>query len=147
MPHVATLNVATLISDPAAPALDAALLRRAATVLPQPGAPVWLAPGIAADLPFDGAGADPAALTEHLRAALQPAPVDVAVQPAEGRRKKLFVADMDSTLIGQECIDELADFAGYQENFLRLFGFGLPGVDYKADVSPNVPVPSVAAAS
>src|SRR5262249_12810875 len=38
--------------------------------------------------------------------------VDVVVQPATGRRKRLFLADMDSTMIGQECIDELADFIG-----------------------------------
>jgi phosphoserine phosphatase len=44
--------------------------------------------------------------------ALDGLPVDVAVQPAEGRRKKLFIADMDSTIIGCECLDELADFAG-----------------------------------
>ena len=36
--------------------------------------------------------------------------IDIVVQPAEGRRKQLFLADMDSTMIGQECIDELADF-------------------------------------
>jgi phosphoserine phosphatase len=45
---------------------------------------------------------------EHLR-------VDFAVQPAEGRTKKLFVADMDSTIIGCECLDELADFAGVKD--------------------------------
>jgi len=44
--------------------------------------------------------------------ALENARVDFAVQPAEGRAKKLFVADMDSTIIGCECLDELADFAG-----------------------------------
>jgi phosphoserine phosphatase len=44
--------------------------------------------------------------------ALDGLPVDFAVQPAEGRRKRLFVADMDSTIIGCECLDELADFAG-----------------------------------
>ena len=41
--------------------------------------------------------------------------VDVVVQPADGREKKLLVADMDSTMIGQECIDELADYAGMKE--------------------------------
>jgi phosphoserine phosphatase len=47
--------------------------------------------------------------------ALEHARVDVAVQPAEGRAKKLFVADMDSTIIGCECLDELADFAGVKD--------------------------------
>jgi phosphoserine phosphatase len=47
--------------------------------------------------------------------ALEGARIDFAVQPAEGRAKKLFVADMDSTIIGCECLDELADFAGVKD--------------------------------
>ena len=41
-------------------------------------------------------------------------PVDVVIQPHDGRRKKLLLADMDSTMIAQECIDELADYAGFK---------------------------------
>ena len=52
------------------------------------------------------------AARELIGRTLGAAPVDVIVQPAEGRRKALLVADMDSTMITQECIDELADFAG-----------------------------------
>jgi phosphoserine phosphatase len=109
--------VATLISNPASPALDDAVIDIARALLPQPGKPDWLAKGVAADVPFAGdqvAGnsADSSALAESLRAALAGRPVDVAVQAAAGRRKKLLLADMDSTMIGQECIDELADFAG-----------------------------------
>ncbi|MBN8985227.1 MAG: phosphoserine phosphatase SerB, partial [Rhizobiales bacterium] len=48
----------------------------------------------------------------RLREARVDLPIDVVVQPQASRRKKLFLADMDSTMIGQECIDELADFAG-----------------------------------
>jgi enoyl-[acyl-carrier protein] reductase / trans-2-enoyl-CoA reductase (NAD+) len=40
-------------------------------------------------------------------------------------------------------LEELGDFSGYQENFLRLFGFGLAGVDYDADVDPVVEMPSL----
>ena len=47
--------------------------------------------------------------------ALEHAPVDFSVQPAVARKKKLFVADMDSTIIGCECLDELADFAGVKD--------------------------------
>jgi phosphoserine phosphatase len=47
--------------------------------------------------------------------ALEDLPADVAIQPAEGRRKRLFIADMDSTIIGCECLDELADFAGVKD--------------------------------
>ena len=53
---------------------------------------------------------------EELRARIEikvaPRPVDVVVQPVAGRLKRLLIADMDSTIIGQECLDELADFAG-----------------------------------
>jgi phosphoserine phosphatase len=45
-----------------------------------------------------------------LRKQLAPARIDVVLQPTEGRRKRLYLSDMDSTVIGQECIDELADF-------------------------------------
>ena len=84
-----------------------ALASTGATLL----APTLLGPP-AIDLPVE---APDAALPVLRRAALGGAhelPVDVGVQPAEGRRKTLFVADMDSTIIGCECLDELADMAG-----------------------------------
>jgi phosphoserine phosphatase len=55
---------------------------------------------------------DAAGLREAAQAALAGLPVDVCVQPWHGRRKRLLVADMDSTIINVECLDELADFAG-----------------------------------
>jgi phosphoserine phosphatase len=51
-------------------------------------------------------------LRQEAAAAVAEMPVDWALAPVEGRRKKLMLADMDSTMIGCECIDELADFAG-----------------------------------
>jgi phosphoserine phosphatase len=105
-------HVATLISNPARPSLDEATLAIARAALPRAEAPRWLAAGIAADIPFSADGIDDKATAERLRAALAGLPVDVAVQRAAARRKKLFVADMDSTMIAQECIDELADYAG-----------------------------------
>jgi phosphoserine phosphatase len=106
-------HVATLIADPAAPALDAATAERARAALPGAGAVDWLDAGIAADIPFtlaDGGVERQAAA--HLRGVLAGRPVDVVVQPVVHRRKRLFLADMDSTMIGQECIDELADHVG-----------------------------------
>ena len=61
---------------------------------------------------FLDADAPLAELRPHLRQALAGAEVDHALQPAAGRRKRLLMADMDSTIIGCECLDELADFAG-----------------------------------
>jgi phosphoserine phosphatase len=105
--------VATLISNPAAPALDAAAIERARGALPSPQAPIWLDPGVAADIPFSAPREnDNHALAERARDALAGAAVDVVLQQAAGRRKALFLADMDSTMIGQECIDELADYVG-----------------------------------
>src|SRR6202035_5646989 len=66
---------------------------------------------VAVDIPFDGSE-DIAAVEARLRQARGDLPIDIVVQPRAVRRKKLFLADMDSTMIGQECIDELADFAG-----------------------------------
>jgi phosphoserine phosphatase len=107
--------VATLISKPSAPGIDAAMLAGARDALPASQTPVWLAPGIAVDIPFaGGATSSPAErrlLALGLRSAMGDA-IDVVVQPRQGRRKRLFVADMDSTMIGQECIDELADHVG-----------------------------------
>ena len=74
-----------------------------------PGAPAdWLGTDEAVDVFFAGAPN----LRDRVRAAVGDRPVDVVVQPVADRRKRLLVADMDSTMIGQECIDELADFAG-----------------------------------
>ncbi len=66
---------------------------------------------VAVDIPFTGSD-DIRAIANRLREARGDLPIDIVVQPQALRRKKLFLADMDSTMIGQECIDELADFAG-----------------------------------
>jgi phosphoserine phosphatase len=113
MTHVAMTHVATLISSPGAAAFDAAALARARATLPSPGEPRWLAERIAADLPFSPTNeTDNRTWAERLRETLAGRPIDVVVQPNEDRRKRLLVADMDSTMIGQECIDELAARVG-----------------------------------
>jgi len=101
------------MSNPAAPALDDAVLRRARRSLFAAQEPLWLDPGIAAEIVFaPGIDSDARGLTDHLRSVLGDDPIDAVVQRSGPRRKKLLVADMDSTMIGQECVDELADFAG-----------------------------------
>ncbi|MFO1111972.1 MAG: phosphoserine phosphatase SerB [Bradyrhizobium sp.] len=103
--------VATLICNPANPALDSTIVDGVLAVLPSPGEAKWLFNEVAVDIPFDGS-TDIKAVEGRLRAACGDLPIDIVVQPIATRRKKLFLADMDSTMIGQECIDELADFAG-----------------------------------
>lgn len=107
--------VATLISNPNDPALDQTAVEAASAILPNAGTPVWLDHEIAADIPFVS-DEEPRAIAERLREARGDHPIDIVVQPIAARRKKLFLADMDSTMIGQECIDELAAFAGLKEH-------------------------------
>lgn len=68
----------------------------------------WLNPGIAAEFPLEAMPANRWEAWEGLQAL----GFDLVVVPTQGRRKKMLLADMDSTMIGQECIDELADEAG-----------------------------------
>ena len=98
---------ATLIGDPLVAGDLSAAVDRLAAAGCAPGAGLWLEEGVAADIAFD---ADPAAARDALEGAF--ARTDVVVQPTATRRKALIVADMDSTMITVECIDELADYAG-----------------------------------
>src|SRR6516225_9105533 len=107
--------VATLICNPANPALDSTIVDGARAVLPSAAPAHWLFDGDAVDIPFGAHSnleGDRHAIEDRLRAARGDLPIDIVVQPIGFRRKKLFLADMDSTMIGQECIDELADFVG-----------------------------------
>ncbi|WP_295045807.1 phosphoserine phosphatase SerB [uncultured Paracoccus sp.] len=73
------------------------------------GGPIrWLNPGIAAEFDVTDQPADFAQAWQDFHAQT----LDLAIQPTRGRRKAILLADMDSTMIGQECIDELADMAG-----------------------------------
>ena len=101
--------VATLIADPSKAPLSEATVDRAAQALRGVERRRWLDEGVAADLVFTG---ELKAKRAALEGALADEKVDVIVQPLAHRQKRLLVADMDSTLIGQECVDELADFAG-----------------------------------
>lgn len=106
-------HILTLIANPAARPLEEPDIAQARDALPHAGAADWLSKSEACDIPFTpDAGEPDAALADRVRAALGNAPFDVIIQPMERRRKRLLVADMDSTLIGQECIDEIAGLLG-----------------------------------
>ena len=99
--------VLILIARPGSRALDAGVLdslRRLA-----PGIPRWLAKAEALELPL---ASEAAGIEDALRHELAGLPVDVAVVPGDNRRKQLLLADMDSTIIEQEVVDELAAAAG-----------------------------------
>jgi phosphoserine phosphatase len=108
------LSVVTLVSPPSLAVLNDRTLQRVARLLPQVQQTAWLDARIAVDIFFDAPV--PAGPLNALRTALAERPIDVFVQTVAGRRKKLLLADMDSTMIEQECLDELADFAGLRDH-------------------------------
>jgi len=109
----ANTHVLTLIGTSGLPEVAIAAAKMLAEIGAATTGPDWLAPGIACDIPF--AGADPTRVEAALRARLAGAAVDFAVQENAGRRKRLLLADMESTIITRELIDEIAHFAGLGE--------------------------------
>ncbi|NAZ37600.1 phosphoserine phosphatase SerB [Rubellimicrobium sp. CFH 75288] len=83
----------------------------------------WLSPGEAAEIPLP---AEPPDLWD-VWAALQAEGIDLLPAPAGGRRKRVLLADMDSTIIGQECIDELAAEAGVGERVAAITARAMAG--------------------
>ena len=97
----------------------------------------WLAAGIACDLAFDGG--EPTITQALAREALGNAPLDLAIQPARNRRKKLLVADMESTIIREEMIDELAEVAGIHEEVAEITALAMAGeLDFEAALRERV---------
>jgi len=108
--------IATLVASGALSQEDIAeAAGRLATVGCAPVDSKWLDEGKAADIFF---GLDPIAARAALTGVGER--VDVIVQPAAGREKKLLIADMDSTMITVECIDELADYAGIKAQIAEI---------------------------
>lgn len=99
--------VATLMTSPTGPEMDPALVSSLRNAWGG-GEATWLAPGRAAEFSLPEVPENRWDVWNDL----QKMGVDLVVQPAEGRKKKMLLADMDSTMIQQECIDELADLAG-----------------------------------
>ena len=104
--------VATLISSPAEPSITDDVLAEARRILGTRHPTRVLHGEVAAEVLVDAERSDAQALEEALRARFAGLPIDLAILPVAHRRKRLFLADMDSTMIGQECIDELAEYVG-----------------------------------
>ena len=83
--------------------------------LPNAQAVEWLSEREACLIPFETTEADIAPLHNYIAEKYTELPVDIAIRERAGLRKKLLIADMDSTIIQQECIDEIADFAGLKD--------------------------------
>ncbi|KQM33834.1 phosphoserine phosphatase [Rhizobium sp. Leaf68] len=105
--------VATLIANPSNPVLGPALGETGAQAVGASGL-YWLADGVACDIVLPQ-GADTDAARKTLSSTIAGLPIDIVIQDQDTRRKKILIADMDSTMIGQECIDELAAEVGLKD--------------------------------
>ncbi|MBO9395365.1 phosphoserine phosphatase SerB [Shimia sp. R9_2] len=125
---------ATLLTNPTLPSLDGTLVENLRNAWG--GDTVhWLAVEEAAEFALP---AKPDNLWE-VWADLQKMGVDLVVQPTEGRRKKMLLADMDSTMIEQECIDELADEAGVGDRVKDITARAMNGeLDFEGALTERV---------
>ncbi|MDI7863683.1 phosphoserine phosphatase SerB [Rhizobiaceae bacterium n13] len=129
--------VATLIANPSHPVLVPQLAEKVAAEIGASGL-YWLADGIACDLALSDR-MDPVAADATIRALLGAEPIDVAVQDADSRRKKFLIADMDSTMIGQECIDELAAEVGLKDKVSAITARAMNGeIDFEPALRERV---------
>ncbi|THH35351.1 phosphoserine phosphatase SerB [Aliishimia ponticola] len=128
------MYVTTLLTAPGGAALDGALLESLRNAWAGEEI-IWLAPDEAAEFAIP-------ILPENrwdVWADLQKIGVDLIVQPVKGRRKKMLLADMDSTMIQQECIDELADAAGIGDHVKAITARAMNGeLDFEEALTERV---------
>ncbi|CAN7475005.1 phosphoserine phosphatase SerB [Rhizobium leguminosarum] len=117
--------VATLVANPSNPVLTPEIAEQAAKAVNACGL-YWLADGIACDIALRD-GTDVQMAEANILAVISSAPIDLVIQEQETRRKKLLIADMDSTMIGQECIDELAAEVGLKEKVATITARAMNG--------------------
>jgi phosphoserine phosphatase len=126
--------IATLLTNPATALLDRTTVESLRNAWGG-GDARWLDPGVAAEFALD---AMPGNLWD-VWAGLQALGIDLAVQPTAGRRKRLLLADMDSTMIEQECIDELAFVAGVGPRVADITARAMNGeLDFEAALRARV---------
>jgi phosphoserine phosphatase len=136
--HVATLVAPSHAADVT---LQDTLLRKCIAAISNAEGTVlgeaWLEPHMAVDLGFTGI--DVQAAREALEPVAHHAHVDVIVQTEAHRQKKLLIADMDSTMITVECIDELADFVGKKQDVARVTEAAMRGeIDFEKALEARV---------
>ncbi|QRM55904.1 phosphoserine phosphatase SerB [Sinorhizobium sp. BG8] len=117
--------VATLLANPSNPVLTPVIAEKAADAIKASGL-YWLADGVACDIVLRD-DTDVEAARDRILALIAGSPIDLVVQEQETRRKKLLIADMDSTMIGQECIDELAAEVGLKERVSEITARAMNG--------------------
>ena len=134
-------NILTMITLPEQGGLTVADAERARVVLAgnnvEPGAADWLAAGTACDVPFSGL--DHVSAQTIVGKAFAEQPIDIATQPAAGRRKRLLVADMESTIIENEMLDELAEEFGLRDEISGITARAMAGeLDFESALRARV---------
>ncbi|MGH1349277.1 MAG: phosphoserine phosphatase SerB [Methyloligellaceae bacterium] len=104
-----------LISNPQVCPLTEDDVTSTSKYLPDAQQVEWLSKEEALLIRFEASAIDLPVIEQHIRQKYEQYPIDIAVRPYDTLKKKLLIADMDSTIIQQECIDEIADFAGLRE--------------------------------
>ena len=129
-------SVLTLIANPCTRDLDDSMIEAARDALGDAaGSARWLAPRVACDIAFDGDDQAEAALRDRLKDAR----VDMVIQSRADRRKTLLVADMESTIIVNEFVDELAELAGVGERVAAITARAVAGeLDFSAALTMRV---------
>jgi len=128
------MHVVTLLTNPATPRLDPAMVGALRNAWGG-GEVVWLAPDVAAEFPLETLPAN----FWDIWAEMQAQGTDLVAQPAAGRQKRMLIADMDSTMIGQECIDELAAEAGIGPRVAEITARAMNGeIDFEGALRERV---------
>ena len=121
MSQTTTAPILTIISPNGTALLNDDTLSQLKNNLNIKTSPQWLAEGEAVDLPLNEIKADGLkTLSNQINELLQDKPLDFALQPQEHRRKKLLISDMDSTIIAEESIDEIAFMAGIKPKIAEI---------------------------
>ena len=128
-------HVLVLIADPARADLHDSIAAAIGAAV-DGGPATWLAPGIACEIPLRG---EPTMVHDAARRAAGDAPVDIAIVRAEQRRKQLLVADMESTLIENEFLDDIAARAGIGERVAEITRRAMAGeLDFAGSLRERV---------
>ncbi len=126
--------IISLLTNPKTPVLSSAAVQSLRNAWGG-GDAIWLDPGIAAEFAVGALPANRWQVWEGLQAM----GIDMLAQPAQGRRKQILIADMDSTMIQQECIDELADTAGVGAHVAGITARAMDGaLDFEAALIERV---------
>lgn len=142
MSHSNSASILTIIAPEGQALLNDTIISTLKNNLKIENDPIWLSEGDALDLELNVPWImekAPKDLKNDIANFLKPYPLDFALQPFEHRRKKLLISDMDSTIIGEECIDEIAYMAGIKSKIAAITERAMQGeIEFDAALRERV---------